>query len=583
MKEKKIYIFLSVFTFMFVFNSCVREDVISGKEPMRYTSSDIKSYADLFQLYWKTMDDRYNYFYEQKRRDGMDWNAVYREYYPKFAELKSFQNLDYSPNQREYESNKAKQYFKDIIDPILDRHFVVRVLFPQPRTPLLSDTLTFYGGMKTSNRKSQISYAYKEKTSYMREKLMDGYMDYESFDDKNKLQYSMLGGRLKSNQDIYYLTFPSFNFILGGKALLFGKGKYFNPSSDDRSILTSAEIDNNPLFKNIKNEDNKKYVKEVSLEVLKKYNDFVTSAGAKDFSYLMNKFKEDEILSDDLLKSIDKLNAYQIPDMQIRNFNGEKILPLYFLLRLGLVNENNTPYFLWFAQRIGEHINAFGITEFVVDSKKIKEIAPLYQQFLNPLRQGTIKKLIIDLRGNGGGAAVDINNFVSRFITNTTTFAYQRTKEGSGRFNYTQWVPQIIRPHRFAMPNKIPMVILTDKRSVSMSEISTLAWKSQGKQVLSVGDYTYGGTAGLTSNYDDYNGGLNTYGSKNQYVADRILFYMPAMATKDMNGDVIEGIGIKPDIYVDPPTAQEVEEMKNSPETHIDRTLREAIKVLNSK
>ena len=32
-----------------------------------------------------------------------------------------------------------------------------------------------------------------------------------------------------------------------------------------------------------------------------------------------------------------------------------------------------------------------------------------------------------------------------------------------------------------------------------------------------------------------------------------------------MNGDVIEGIGIKPDIYVDPPTAQEVEEMKNSP------------------
>lgn len=46
----------------------------------------------------------------------------------------------------------------------------------------------------------------------------------------------------------------------------------------------------------------------------------------------MNKFKEDEILSDDLLKSIDKLNAYQIPDMQIRNFNGEKILPLYFYL-----------------------------------------------------------------------------------------------------------------------------------------------------------------------------------------------------------------------------------------------------------
>ncbi len=36
------------------------------------------------------MDERYNYFYEQKRRDGMDWDAVYREYYPKFEALKTY-------------------------------------------------------------------------------------------------------------------------------------------------------------------------------------------------------------------------------------------------------------------------------------------------------------------------------------------------------------------------------------------------------------------------------------------------------------------------------------------------------------
>ena len=37
------------------------------------------------------MDQRYNYFYEQKRKDGMDWNTVYREYYPKFAALKTWE------------------------------------------------------------------------------------------------------------------------------------------------------------------------------------------------------------------------------------------------------------------------------------------------------------------------------------------------------------------------------------------------------------------------------------------------------------------------------------------------------------
>lgn len=58
---------------------------------------------------------------------------------------------------------------------------------------------------------------------------------------------------------------------------------------------------------------------------------------------------------------------------------------------------------------------------------------------------------------------------------------------------------------------------------------------------------------------------------------------MPIMATKDANGNVIEGIGIKPDIYVAPPSEEEVNEMKNSPKTHIDRTLSEAIKYLSSK
>lgn len=580
---KKIAFIFSSFLIFTIINSCVREDIISGKEPMRYTGTDVKSYADLFQLYWTTMDDRYNYFYEQKRRDGMDWNAVYREYYPKFAALKSFQNLEYSPNQREEDSQKAKQYFKDIVDPILDRHFVVRVLFPQTAAPLLSDTLTFYSDMKSGKRKSQTLYDYKTKYSYMKDKLIDDYMDYKYLNDKNEVEFSMLGGRLKSNQDIYYLTFPEFNFKGNGQAYLFSKGKYLTASTDDKNILTPSEIENNTLLNNIKDENNKQFVKKESLEILKKYNDLFASKDIKNFNYLMDKFREDDILSKDILDAAKKVNSINFPSMKLLEYNGQKFPPAVFVSIQGLVTEENIPYFMWLAKRLDEHYMAHNLVEFVLDYNKITKVAPLYQNFLNPLQRGEIKKLIIDLRGNGGGAAADIKNFVARFITKATTFAYQRTKEGSGRFNYTQWIPQVIKPHRFAMPNAIPMAILTDKGSVSMSEISTIAWRSQGKQVLSIGDYTYGATAGLTPFYDDYNGGLNTYSSTNPYIANRILFYMPAMATKDMNGEVVEGIGIKPDIYVEPPTAQEVEEMKNSPRTHIDRTLREAINVLSSK
>lgn len=60
-------------------------------------------------------------------------------------------------------------------------------------------------------------------------------------------------------------------------------------------------------------------------------------------------------------------------------------------------------------------------------------------------------------------------------------------------------------------------------------------------------------------------------------------FYMPVMATKDMSGNVIEGIGVKPDIFVTPPTDAEVAEMKNSPATFVDRVMNEAVKYLSGK
>jgi hypothetical protein len=101
--------------------------------------------------------------------------------------------------------------------------------------------------------------------------------------------------------------------------------------------------------------------------------------------------------------------------------------------------------------------------------------------------------------------------------------------------------------------------------------------KSQGSQVVSVGDFSAGATAGLTPNPDEFNGGSQ------DAIANVMQFYMPVMATKDMNGQVIEGIGVKPDYYVTPPTDAEVAAMTSSPSTFVDRVVNEAIKYLSSK
>ncbi len=133
-----------------------------------------------------------------------------------------------------------------------------------------------------------------------------------------------------------------------------------------------------------------------------------------------------------------------------------------------------------------------------------------------------------------------------------------------------------VNPHQFGIPSNIPIVILTDKGSASMSEMSTMMIKTQGAQVISVGDFSAGATAGLGSP-DDFNGGTR------DKIAGYLEFYMPLMATKNASGKVIEGVGVEPDIYVTPPTDAEVAAMQTSPKTFVDRVMNEAIKYLSGK
>lgn len=109
-----------------------------------------------------------------------------------------------------------------------------------------------------------------------------------------------------------------------------------------------------------------------------------------------------------------------------------------------------------------------------------------------------------------------------------------------------------------------------------MSEISTLMLKSQGEHVTVVGHYSAGATAGLGDS-DQFNGGLR------EKVGGYLEFYMPLLAMQDASHTVIEGVGIKPDVLLEPLTEEEVYEMIISPKTHIDRTLEQAIKLLEKK
>ncbi|AJW62978.1 Peptidase family S41 [Elizabethkingia miricola] len=564
---KNLFLIVGLLSSSAVINSCVREDEASITEPTRYQLGDIKSYADLFTVFWSTMEQRYNYFYEQKEIKGMDWNAIYKEYYPKFSALKHFGTG--TDKEVQDDSDKAMDYFADIIDPIIDRHFQVQIYFPYSARGDYKSPI-FSGGMKNGVRDNIMNYIndFSAKYSYMNTKISD----------QNKFDYNgfVLAGDLKSNPGIYYFGFSEFALTSNLKIDLLDQ--YLNPDPLSKILLKTNEIEAkaNEMIKNT--ESRSKAIK-VTENLLNEYNTFFESQEVKAFNSSIPEFTNTEVVSDVFLdtaqKALDKsrkLSAY-------RGFYSLSSGPYADLFSDFNADWSEIFNFInWFTNRMYEHSEVgYKLQQFNDAAQLVIDRSPFYKRFLNPLHKGEIKKIIIDLRGNGGGAVLDARFFSDRFITHNATAGYQRSKEGTGLYNYTPWVPIQVNPHKFGIPSNIPIAILTDRGSVSMSEISTLMWKSQGSQVVSIGDYSAGGTAGL-GDPDSFNGGI-----RDQIAGGYITFYMPLLALKNAQGNVIEGIGIQPDIYVSPVTDVERKELNNSPNTYIDRVLNEAIKYLSSK
>ncbi|PUB32949.1 peptidase S41-like protein [Elizabethkingia sp. YR214] len=533
-------------------NSCVKDEETSITEPTRYTSGDVKSYADLFKVFWTVMDQRYNYFYEQKRADGMDWNAIYREYYPKFAALKTFGKSTDNDKDINDDKLKAAQYFTDIVNPIIDQHFYVDIKLPASNNNVVS-TYRFSGGMK--NKRNNI-YPFSAKYGYMKDRLAGNALMLDNF---------LLAGNLKSNPDIYYFSFAQFALTSNLKIDLLDK--YLTPDTGNGLLLTTADIDASKELSSIKDATFRNKVRDFTVNILNQWNSFPASAEVKAFNDQIAPFKTTEVVSDAFLDVTQK--ALTKSKNLVAYNSGATYAPV--------LTAESLPYIQWFVSKMGTHVQwGYRLPQFQDAAQGIINKAPLYKNFFNPLKKGDIKKIIIDLRGNGGGAIVDARFFTDRFITKPAVWGYQRTKEGNGQFNYTPWVPMQANPHQFGLPSNIPIVILTDKGSASMSEMSTMMIKTQGSQVISVGDYSAGATAGLGSP-DDFNGGTR------DQIAGYLTFYMPLMAAKDASGQVIEGVGVKPDIFVTPPTDAEVAAMQSSPSTFVDRVINEAVKYLSGK
>ncbi|XRE43883.1 hypothetical protein ACIVBQ_002087 [Tenacibaculum discolor] len=584
---KKLKYILQIFIVVLslqTLQSC-REDALEVAELDR---TDVASYSDLFNAFWDTMNNDYNYFNEQEE----SWDNVYKKYSPKFKKLTTFNKADVSPIEAEKEANLAFKYFAEIITgKVLDQHFGLSVTIPLPSVKLPGRSASVSAGFS-----SNMKYKYTEEDGFVsfgrnqrNPKVNKGEVSFVMANDKLDpttivQEGPILAGFLKSDPETMYIQLTGFEVY--PTAIIEGAFPLLEDISDIDGI-------NQSYFDDLKKLDNEAGTEFEALmkENLNSYKTLIStiinSNEYKTYIGAIDNFKNTELI-DDFENSLTPLaNFTQVAknDFSIKHSTVLPTLGAYYnapttteaqkeavSILYGIYDKRITTY-----QKVSSFastVSFFGFTftdefDVLLNSITSNYNFDLYRKLYNPITNGKAKKIILDLRGNGGGYVIDARIFTERFITQQKVWGYQRTKEGNGRFNYGPWTPVETKPHKFALEQNVPTAVLIDENSFSMSEISTMMIKSQGDHVTIVGDNSGGGTAGL-GGQDSFNGG-------NRLSNGFLEFYMPLMAFKNSEGKIVEAIGVAPDVKTIP-TQEQVDELTT---TYIDPAFDAALKAVS--
>jgi hypothetical protein len=212
-----------------------------------------------------------------------------------------------------------------------------------------------------------------------------------------------------------------------------------------------------------------------------------------------------------------------------------------FRIATGHIPQDGDGFILYF------YFSEFGITTYATEP-----VIEILEQYLDDIADPDLRGVIIDLRGNLGGANTEIDLVLDRLIHQPVHFAYTRTKNGLNRLDYKPWVPYKIYPDpdpSERVKNNVPVVALVNDYSISCGELTPMAVRSMPTGYI-VGTQTHGATGPRMG--DDTP--AKTEGGSFTTLMGTTFWRQALMAgvqTKGVDGTNYEGVGLTPDEVVE--------------------------------
>lgn len=159
------------------------------------------------------------------------------------------------------------------------------------------------------------------------------------------------------------------------------------------------------------------------------------------------------------------------------------------------------------------------------------------------LKYKNTKGLIIDVRGNFGGDATNIEKLMAHFVSDDKLVGYSQKKTGEGYDDLTQPKANIISPSGIAYTK--PIIILSNRQCYSACN-AFISYMSLLPNVTILGDRS-GGGAGLPVSGQLPNGWVFSYSSTIGYLPDGFIYEN----------------GIDPDIFINTNESYELQGLDN--------------------
>ena len=478
------------------------------RDKLAFQKAD-SSFAGKFDVFWNGMNTNYA-MWDFEKENGLDWDEVYVNYYPRFAALDAVDTL--------VSDKQLSALLNEVVEPLHDGH-----LYIQMKNHVTGNSVIGYPGL----------------LRLLREREKEFYTIPDMF---NSLPYYISSGEVLETKQALTDTFVSDILSCDSyvKAVVNTLSHKTDRTPEEENMLTHYSRLNSELT-------------EIVIELLvgntkgtiEKYNEI-----ALRYEYLQIP----------LLVPVDKnLNKYAI-NISYALFKGN-IAYLSFS-HFSLSAYLNPSY----RSKIFETPSAH--TQELIDG-----VVSTWQAWFDAIqahhKAGDLGGVIIDLRSNGGGFMEDFEYVLGALIPSGSYHVMDvRFKRGPGRYDYSPVMPQFFQTMNAEHVTVTePIVALCNCRSVSMSEHTSLGVKNLDNGFL-IGTRTWGGCSALTDSErysDNYSGYVG--------IMDEtpVFCYIPQELAFTLDGRVLEGYGITPNIEID----FDVEAWKygNGPDSQLDRAL----------